>query len=217
MRWLQLTILGLALAGQARGEDIVDVLRRSQQQRLEALTPAPDGPRAQTVQATFETLRRRLEMDVPVELRVIRGPVIAETVHGRIVLANESLADLPEIERVFVLAHELGHVVSGHWGQMGLLFKRWVPGEVTPEQTDPVSGQLARDASGLAHRHEYEADAFALQAMQGFGGSAEDVLSAFMHLGMQHDTATHPGTRKRWAALRAAQAGAAAPVIGHAE
>jgi Zn-dependent protease with chaperone function len=211
MRWLQLTILGIVLAGPARGEDIIDVLRRSQQQRLETLTLAPDGARHQAVVATFEKLRQTLQIAVPVELKVIRGPVIAETLHGRIIVANESLADLPESERLFVIAHELGHVVNGHWAQMGTLFKRWVPDAVTPEQTNPVSGPLGRDASGLAHRHEFEADAFALQAVRNFGGSAEDILSAFMHLGMQHDTATHPGTRKRWAALRAIQVSAPTP------
>ena len=39
MRWFQLTLLGLALAGPARSEDIVDVLRRSQQMRLDAMAP----------------------------------------------------------------------------------------------------------------------------------------------------------------------------------
>ena len=43
MRWLQVTFLGLALVGPARAEDIVDVLRRSQQQRLES-QPAPTPP-----------------------------------------------------------------------------------------------------------------------------------------------------------------------------
>jgi len=142
-----------------------------------------------------------------VDFYVIRGEVIAETLHGHVVVANESLADLPEGTRLFVLAHELGHVAGSHWLQMGQLYRRWVPGEVTPQQTGPVAALLGRDASGLAHRQEFEADAFALAALRALGHPPREALSAFMHMGVQHDTATHPGTRKRVASLRAAASG----------
>jgi Zn-dependent protease with chaperone function len=170
MRWFQLTLLGLALAGPARGEDIVDVLRRSQQTRLDA-TP------------------------------------LAETLHGRIVVANESLADLPEGARLFVLAHELGHVASDHWQQMGAVYRHWVPGEVTPQTTDPVANALGREASMTSHRQEFEADAYALRVLRRLGRPPQDAFAAFMSTTLQPDTATHPGTRKRIASLRAAQAG----------
>jgi Zn-dependent protease with chaperone function len=204
MRWLQLAILGAALAGQARGEDIVDVLRRSQQQRLDSMTRAPAGARAKIVRASFEKLCQTLKPGMEIELVVIAGPNAAETMHGHIIVANESLADLPEGERIFILAHEIGHVVNDHWQQMGGLYRRWIPGEVTPAQTDPVAGRLGRDASGLAHRQEHEADAFALHALRRLGFGPEVAVTAFVRQGMQQDTATHPGTRKRLAALRAA-------------
>jgi hypothetical protein len=208
MRWFQLTLLGLALAGPARGEDIVDVLRRSQQMRLDAMEPAANGPRADTVRATFDQLRQALPSDLPVELRVIRGETLAETLHGHIVVANESLADLPEGARLFVLAHELGHVASRHWLQMGQVYRRWVPGEVTPQTTDPVAAQLGREASGLSHRQEFEADAYAAQVLRTLGRPPQDAFAVFTQTGVQRDTATHPGTRKRMASLRAAQGGA---------
>jgi hypothetical protein len=207
MQWFQLTLLGLALAGPARGEDIVDVLRRSQQLRLDAMPAAPEGARAETVRRSFEQLRQALPSDLPVDLRVIRGDTLAETLHGHIVVANESLADLPEGARLFVLAHELGHVASRHWLQMGLVYRRWVPGEVTPQTTDPVAGTLGREASGLSHRQEFEADAYALQVLRAMGRPPEDAFVIFTQTGVQRDTATHPGTRKRMASLRAAQGG----------
>ena len=209
MKWLvQLTFLGLALAGPAQSEDIVDVLRRSQQMRLDSMPAATESPRTETVRNTFENLRQTLDPGVKVELRIIAAGTIAETLNGQVVVANESLADLPEGERMFILAHELGHVVEHHWAQMNQLYKRWVPGEVTPEKTDPVAGQLGREASGLAHRHEYAADAYALRALRDLGWEPQHAYSAFLRQGMQQDTATHPGTRKRVASLRAAQAGA---------
>lgn len=212
MRWLHLTVLGMALVGPAHSEDIIDVLRRSQDQRLDALKPAQDAQRAQTVRATFEKLLQALKPDITVELRVVSGSTIAETLHGAIIVANESLADMPEGERAFIIAHELGHVSQGHWAQMGRVYQRWVPGEVTQDKTDPIAGPLGRDASELAHRQEYAADVFGLQALTKLGWSVDVVLSAFLRQGVQHDTATHPGTRRRIAALRAAEAATALAV-----
>jgi len=156
------------------------------------------------VRASFDKLCQTLKPESEVDLVVIAGPTAAETLHGHTIVANESLADLPEGERIFILAHEIGHVVNDHWRQMGGLYRRWIPGEVTPSQTDPVAGRLGRDASMLAHRHEFEADAYALRALRRLGFEPEVAATAFMRQGMQQDTATHPGTRKRLAALRAA-------------
>jgi predicted Zn-dependent protease len=130
--------------------------------------------------------------------------VIAETLHGHIIVANESLADLPEGERLFLLAHEIGHVAGQHWLQLGMVYKRWVPGDVTPEATDPVAAQLGREASGLSHRHELEADLFALHTLERLGMPTDVAFSSLRLMGLQQDTATHPGTRKRLASLRAA-------------
>lgn len=204
-------LMGWALAGAvvahgAQAHGIVDVLQQSQQARLEALAPAAAGERAARVQASFETLRRLLPAGLEVELRVVSGATLAETLHGRVVCANESLADLDEGYRLFVLAHELGHVVAGHWAQMRGAYERWIPGEVTPERTDPVAAPLGREASALSHRHEFEADAYGAMLLRRLGRPDSDALDAFRHLGMTQDTATHPATRKRLAMLRAVQA-----------
>lgn len=218
MKWLlRLTFLGVALAGPARSEDISDVLRRSQQLRLDAMTQSSDAAKAKTIRDSFDSLRQALGPKLQVELRIISGGTYAETLHGNIVIANETMADLPEGERLFILAHELGHVTAGHWAQMNQLYKRWIPGEVKPELTNPVSGLLGRDASGLAHQHEYSADVFALRLLRDMGWAESHAYSAFLRQGMQHDTATHPGTRKRVASLRAAQAQGIAPSGVNAE
>ena len=202
MRSLLWVLLSLA-AAPAWCEDIVDVLERSQRVRLESL-PAADtgGERAQRVRASFERLLLASGLREPVELRVIRGETMAETLQGRVVVANESLADLSEGERVFILAHELGHVALGHWSQLGAVYKRHIPGVVTPQTTDPVAGALGREASGLSHRHELDADAFSVHTLRAMGHSDEDAFSAFKRLGLTRDTPTHPGTRKRMASLR---------------
>jgi hypothetical protein len=104
----------------------------------------------------------------------------------------------------------------GHWAQLALLYQKWVPGAVRQEHTDAVAAQLGADASALAHRQEFEADAFGLRRLRALGRSRQDALAVFLRLGARHDTATHPSTRKRVAALRSVgpdslQAAAATP------
>ena len=199
-------VLLVSMAAPAWCEDITGVLERSQRVRLESLPLADaQSERAVVVRNSFEKVLRAAGLAEPVELRIIRGETVAETLHGRVVVANESLAELTEGERSFILAHELGHVAMGHWLQMGQLYLRYVPGAVTPDKTDPIAGALGRDASGLSHRHELDADAFSLHTLRALGHSEEDAFSAFKRLGLTRDTPTHPGTRKRMASLRELQ------------
>jgi hypothetical protein len=208
MKSMVCVLLALVMAP-AWCEDINDVLERSQRVRLESLPRADTrSDQAAIVRQSFERVLQASAWREPVELRVIRGETVAETLHGDVVVANESLADLTEGERVFILAHELGHVAMGHWLQLGRLYKRYVPGEVTQDKTDPIADALGREASGLSHRHELEADAFSLHMLQAMGHADEDAISALKRMGLTRDTATHPGTRKRVASLREAQSGA---------
>lgn len=221
MRWI-LSMLMALLCGAARGDptdgapDIRAVLHRSHQWRLDAMRPADaDGAAARRIRASFEALTSRLDALPAVELRIVRGAALAETFHGRTIVADESLADLPEPTRLFILAHELGHVALRHWPQMGRLYRSWIPGPVTQQHTDAIAGALGRDASGLSHRHEFEADDFAVQALQAVGGSRRDAMAALVHQGLHRETATHPATRRRIAALReATPEPAPAPVDG---
>jgi len=202
--------LWLAAPAAYADEDIVAVLERSQAARLDHAHAAdPNDARARIVRESFETLTRALGLRHTVELRVVDNDIVAETLQGRVVLAQQSLADLDALERMFILAHELGHIELRHWEQTQRLYQKWVPGVVAPQQTEPVAALLGRDASGLAYRQEFEADAYALRALQRLGGSTQDAIAAFMHRGVMHDTATHPGTGKRLAALRAMAAGGA--------
>jgi Zn-dependent protease with chaperone function len=218
MRWLRLAaMVATCVASMAQANDIIDVLHESAQRRLDTMPLAPDGPRAQAVRDSFELVRRAVAPELMVELRVVSGSTVAETLDGRVVVANEALADAPAGVRLFVLAHELGHVRQGHWRQVGDLYKRFVPGEVVPENTDGVAGSLGRAASTQAHRHEFEADAFALRALRALGHTPDEAYAALRHQGLQQDSATHPGTRKRLASLREAEDGDSSVVAGSAQ
>jgi Zn-dependent protease with chaperone function len=202
MRYMMVLLLGAASI-LVRAESIGDVLERSQRKRLDELSqPATDSSRASKVRASFERLIAELDVRAAIELRVVAGPVIAETLLGRVIVVNQALADTSEGERLFVLAHEIGHAVHGHWHHLGELYRRHIPGEVRREQTDAVAGVLGREASMQAHAHELQADAFAIRALEHLHYGADEAMAVFMRQGVQHDTATHPGTRKRVAQLR---------------
>jgi len=204
MRCVFLALLSVFVVS-AHAEGIVEVLQRSQQMRLDAMPrAAPGSDAAHALRTAFEQLVQVTGIDQPVELQVIEGEHLAETLLGHVVIANAALARRSQAEQLFILAHELGHVVQGHQDQMGQLFRKWVPGPVVQEHTDAVAPMLGREASGLAHRQEFAADAFALRTLCAMGYSRNEVVELFMRMGMHQATATHPASNKRMLALRAA-------------
>ena len=205
-------ILGFtAVLSQARADDILDVLERSQRVRLEQRVVAPDGARTQRIRATFDRLLSQSQVAPNlVELRVMQGGVQAEAMLGRLLVVGDAVGDLPEGERLLLLAHELSHLTLGHWQALCALYRKHVPGDVRPDTTDPVAGALGQDAHELSHRHEYEADAQGFALARQLGATLDDALSLLMRQPMLNDSATHPATRRRIAQLRMLQARAEA-------
>lgn len=198
-----LLIVVLSLCAPARAQGIVEVLERSQAVRLAAFAPArADSPEAAALRASFDRLSAAHGGQPLPDLQVVSGPLFAECVQGRSIVAGEALGRLGEGERLFVLAHELAHALLGHWDQLAALYQRHIPGAVVPATTDPVAGVLGREASALAHAQELAADAFAWNVIRESGYGLDTARAVFMLNGMQQDTATHPGTRKRFAHLR---------------
>jgi Zn-dependent protease with chaperone function len=213
MRWLFVIFLAMVSAAVC-SEGIGEVLERSQQMRLDS-HPAVDAaaPAAVKIRESFEAVRRGAGPLPPVELRVVSGAPLAETLQGRIIVVDESLAAAGEGERMFVLAHELGHVALKHWPQMRNLYLAYIPGEVVQAHTDSVAALLGYNASALAHKQEFEADLFAMRTLRKLGRPPEEFVQALMQEGVHGDTATHPGTMKRVRSLRhaAAEDGAGGP------
>lgn len=190
-------------AQEAARAPIVEVLHRSEALRLQALAPAdPDSPRAAVLCSSFDKLMAALPQPGPARLLVVRSGALAQTMHGDLVVVRESMADMDERVRLFILAHEIGHVALQHWEQKARLYERWIPGEVRPETTDPVASGLGRAASAQAHEQEFAADAYAARLLQGLGVQYADLLLVFHALGGNRDTATHPAAGRRLAALR---------------
>lgn len=203
-------VLSLWCVGHAwAGETIVQVLERSQQFQFDSLAAKQldaDSREARIVQASFDELLKTVGTPVAVSLMVVRGPLLAVCLMGRVVVANASLAEMTESERQFILAHELGHVSHGHWDQLSRLYQKYIPDEVVQQKTDAIAGPLGREASQLAHDQEYEADAFAHDVLRRTGHPGDTAVLLFHKLPMVKRTPTHPGTGERLAHLRSLQA-----------
>ena len=197
--------LGWASAAQAEG--IVEVLLRSQAVRLAQHGAANvESFASYCVRVSFWRLVGMLPLTDPPEsitLMLVGGPLFAEAVFGgRTVVVSELVGDLPEGERLLMLAHELGHVTLGHWAGLSGLYLQHIPGEVRPETTDPVAGVLGPQAHALSHRQEFEADAFGFTLVRRLGYGVDNAFGLLTRNGVQLDSATHPATRRRLARLR---------------
>jgi hypothetical protein len=209
MRVARILLASLALlaAAPAWCSDIVEVLERSQTMRMQALPPAaPDSERAARVHASFERLAGVMALPGRVELRIVGGGVYAEAMLGHVIVASEALADLPEGERLFILAHELGHIALGHWDELRALYRRHIPGEVRPETTDPVAEALGAEAHEQAYRQEFAADAYGYRVIFRLGFRMDTAYAVMLRAPEPGDMATHPSTRRRLAQFRAVDA-----------
>lgn len=185
---------------------IADVLLRSQQQRLAGFEAAdPQREEAQRIRATLarlNTLTASMGLP-PVELVLVGGGLYAEAQFNRPAMAvSLGVGELPEGERTMMLAHEMGHVHLHHWQALRELYVHYIPGEVTPETTDAVAGELGRAAHQQSHAHELAADAFGFELLLRLGFDVNDACSLLARNGTPYDTATHPATRRRVAQLR---------------
>lgn len=204
MRWWAILLLGVCLHA-AAAEGIEQVLDRSQKMRL-SQRPAGEAASAATqrVRQSLQRLTALAGKEMPaVELVLVGGDLFAEALLDRPgVAVSQAVGDLPEGERLLLLAHELGHVRLAHARALKSLYRTHIPGEVRPETTDGASAALGREAHRLSHRHEHEADAYGYTLVRTLGFGLDNAFALLTRQGMQHDSATHPGTRRRIAQLR---------------
>lgn len=216
---LSLLFCALLWCPWAQAQDIVQVLQRSQQWRLQQ-RPAPDLQSAASarVRTSFERLQQLDPRASELSLTIVGGELFAEAVFGeRTLVVSETAGDLPEGERLLMMAHEIGHLLLGHWGGLSALYRQHIPGEVRPETTDPVARKLSIDAQALSHRQEFEADGYGFALVRKMGFGLDNAFGLLMRQGLQFDTPTHPGTRRRLAQLRVIEAQAARPLVSPGE
>jgi hypothetical protein len=205
MRWWWIVMSMAACLHANAAESIEQVLERSQMMRLSQRPAAEaNSAAAQRVRQSLQRLTALAGTNAPpVELVLVGGDLFAEALLDRAGIAvSQAVGDLSEGERLLLLAHELGHVRLSHARALKALYHTHIPGEVRPETTDSVSAALGREAQTLSHRHEHEADAYGYALVRTLGFGIDNAFALLTRQGMQHDSATHPGTRRRLAQLR---------------
>lgn len=174
-------ILAIVIAVAALAAKADDRLHIEEQMYLLTLpVAAADDPAVEVLRRDFDLMRG----DTSTELRVITGPVFAQAIFGRVIALNTRIASMPSGERLFIIAHEIAHVVHRD-------YERW---RETPWDIDTESAR--------SWQQELAADAYALRAIKRYGYTLETAVAQFMRFGLQQDGPTHPGTRKRIAHLR---------------
>lgn len=103
---------------------------------------------------------------------------------------------------MFVLAHELGHIVNGDWHSFTEAFTHYVPSETPDDMVNAAMRRASPQASQLMHGFEFGADVFAMRLLAQMGrDSVADGCAALRRDVPMHTSPTHPGTMQRIAAL----------------
>lgn len=183
----------------ASAETIEQLVSRSVAQYLAQLRQADLAEIPLTV-ASFTKVRDHINPQPLVMLKVALPPWtdVAMT-DGRSVVVTAAAEHYSELERQFIFAHEIGHIVLAHKKKRLELYQKYHPGDVTEQaltnvERDPV---FNREMMELAHRSEYEADSFAIRTLVSLGWNKDDVIHAFLGMARTPSTMTHPATYKR--------------------
>jgi hypothetical protein len=199
MRWFVLGVMAVFMNG-AAAQGIEAVLERSQQARLARRPPA--AAQAEAVQRVRDSLTRLLASTLadapPVELVLVGGDLFAEALLDRPAIAvSEAVGELPEPQRLLMLAHELGHIRLAHAQSLKAMYRAHVPAAVAQELTDPVAVPLGAEGIVLSHRNELAADAWAYVMTRPLGVGLDDAMGLLARQATRVDTLTHPGTARR--------------------
>jgi hypothetical protein len=113
---------------------------------------------------------------------------------GKTIILSARIARLPLPQRYFIIAHEFAHHRLDHQVQIGGPLAGIVSAHAGPGK--------GLDAAELAHRTEFEADAYAVRMMDAQGLDPEEAARLFDSMGAGTDSATHPAFRRRAQAIR---------------
>lgn len=159
----------------------------------------PDNPQRQQIEADIADFVRTVPAAADVRFEVQDCVMDGQLYNGTTIVLSARLARLPQAQRFFIIAHEYGHHQLDHQTVMGGLLAR-IAGHRRDEAT------AAPGVTELAHRTEFEADAYAVRLMHGNGMDPEDAAQLFDSLGTGKDNATHPAFSRRAQAIREVRA-----------
>jgi Zn-dependent protease with chaperone function len=192
--------LALLVAGAVQANPLVDKL-------IDSIEASPAGCKAvpsshtqrQVMEADVARFRQRVPGAAKVGFQVLDCEADGFVYQGQTIVLSTRLARLNPQQRFFIIAHELGHLSLGHHGAM-----RSFVASIVDQQGDEAKAraQLVSSLSAISHRHELNADAFAVRTMLAAGQDPEQAARIFDSIADDRDNNTHPSARRRAAAIR---------------
>lgn len=193
-------IAALWIASAAQANPLVDKLVS----QIEA-SPAgcsavsPRHPQRQLIESDIARFTKAVGVPQDIRFEVMDCEADGFVYQGKTVVLSTRLTRMSPAQRFFIVAHEMGHVRLGHHGAMRSFVARIV--DQHPEEV-LARRQLVSSLAEISYQHEFDADAFAVRAMDLAGLDAEQAAQIFDSIGHDKDNATHPAARRRAQAIR---------------
>jgi len=158
-----------------------------------------DNPQRQQIETDIADFVQAVPAAADVRFEVQDCLMDGQLYNGKTIVLSARLARLPQPQRFFIIAHEYGHYQLDHQTVMGSLLTR-----IAGHRRDDTASSPG--VTELAHRSEFEADAYAVRLMHLHGMDPEDAAQLFDSLGTGKDNATHPAFGRRAHAIREVRA-----------
>lgn len=201
-QWL-LAIAEVGLVCTATAMDIGDGIRTGDQVRLERAKVSDNAEAIRIIQASFDRVMAVRGDGNAVTLRITSQGVGGEAALGEIVMIDESLAALPEDERDFEIAHELGHIDLNHYVRMIGLFRSYVGMSTDDHYIAHTLNVHADELSPALRAMEFEADAYGQALLDRIPGSHDGGIHTFQRNAFRRGDFSHPTSRERLLRLQA--------------
>jgi len=206
MNRMLLGICACACSWTALAMDIGSGIRTGDRVRLEKATPSDDTEAARIITESFQAAMAARGAGIAVTLHITHDGLGGESALGNVVLVDDSLAALPEDERVFEIAHELGHIDLGHFERMIALFQQYVGDSTDDHYIARTLNVHADDLSPALQALEYEADAYGQALVSKVPGALDGGIHTFQRNVFRRGDFSHPSPRERMLKLEAALA-----------
>jgi hypothetical protein len=199
LRVITAAVIGL-LSGLAHSESIERVIERTDREIIKSKrTVAVDLVPA--VYRSFNKIHKAAGAPdyITVKVTVLDGSAVTV---GTTVLASITLDRMTEVQRDFIFAHEIAHVVLGHQQALKDLWKKHVPGNASQDAIDAGRISMEEDLKRSGYASEYAADEYAIRLLIRLGYTRDQVVDGFLGFERFPNTATHPSTIRRAMRLR---------------
>lgn len=156
------------------------------------------GTEADMIRNDFIYLQNNGIIPGNVELMIKEKSSLASAVSEQLIVINVKLAKYDRLDRLFVLAHEAGHIVNADREDTNKLFNLYIPDNLTKTEAYHRFNELKPKLCEVLHRHEYAADDYSTQSLLKLGYAKEEIVIAVANVLEDLDSdLTHPASSDR--------------------